>query len=61
MATYLVTWEYDAEDVDSPREAAQQAWDALTGDPESIACVFDVRKGGRDAEPVRVDLLDDVE
>jgi hypothetical protein len=41
MPSYLVTWDIDADDVCSPREAAEFAWRAMR-DPDSIANVFRV-------------------
>lgn len=41
MSRYLVTWTIDLEDVDSPREAAEQAWAAMRL-PDSGASCFDV-------------------
>lgn len=56
---YLVTWEFDADEARSPREAAELARDAQTA-PETWAVVFSItdKKTG---ETVRVDLLDDEE
>lgn len=41
MASYLVTWEIDVLDADSPEDAARKAR-ATQLDPESIATVFRV-------------------
>jgi hypothetical protein len=42
MPSYLVTWEIDADDVRSSREAAEFAWQAMR-EPDSIASIFRVR------------------
>jgi hypothetical protein len=42
---YLVQWEIDIEDVDTPQEAAKKAW-GLMRTPDSTASVFSVRERG---------------
>ncbi|MEW6545090.1 MAG: hypothetical protein AB1411_15960 [Nitrospirota bacterium] len=41
MPDYFVEWEMDIDDAQSPREAAQQAWEAMRR-PDSSANVFTV-------------------
>lgn len=61
MPNYLVTWQIDIENVDSPEEAARSAL-RIQRDPTSTATCFDVREvsqsGGvtRYSDPVAVDL-----
>lgn len=58
MANYLVRWEIDIDDVDSPREAAERAWEAMRR-PDSIANVFGVTDA--DGIVTTVDLEEDEE
>ena len=46
MANYFVQWDIDIFDVASPQEAAEEAWKRMR-DPDSIACVFNVREKSR--------------
>ena len=54
---YRVEWEIDAFSATNPREAAQEAWDAMRR-PDSTANVFTVR--GRDGSVTEIDLGDAV-
>lgn len=54
MPSFYVTWDIDIYEVDSPHEAAQDAFDLLR-DPNSIATVFRVRNTSTGEETV-VDL-----
>lgn len=54
---YLVTWEIDADEVDTPREAAEFARWAQTN-PGTIATVFQVRDK-ETGETFRVDLSEE--
>jgi hypothetical protein len=54
MSRHIVTWEINADDVRSPREAAEFAWQAMR-EPDSIATVFCVRNK-KNGKITRVDL-----
>lgn len=56
---YLIKWEIDIEDVATPEEAAQQAFDHITRDGTS-ACIFTVIDKSTN-ETIIVDLWEDVE
>lgn len=58
LKRYLVTWEIDIFDADSPREAAQQAFDAVRR-PGTLATVFKVVEHDTGGEAISIDLLDD--
>jgi hypothetical protein len=60
---YLVTWEVDIEDVETPEEAAAEAL-KMQRDPDSVATYFEVRAyvsgaGGESLGPVHVVDFDD--
>jgi hypothetical protein len=57
VKSYFVTWEIDI-DADSPRQAAQKAWDIVRA-PGSMANVFDVIECDIDGVPTRVDLSEE--
>lgn len=52
---YVVTWQIDIEDADTPEEAAREAL-RIQRKVDSIATVFDVAPYGKPSESVRVDL-----
>lgn len=60
MPGYVVTWTVDIFGADSPREAAQKAFD-MVRKPDTTATVFDVIEHDGDGIPARVDLLEEDE
>jgi hypothetical protein len=55
---YLVRWEMDFEDVESPQQAAECAWEAMRRDG-SIANVFEVIDEEHPTRKYIVDLVEE--